>query len=42
MEKGYEPEWALLLQGLPVEEVLGEDFEELCEDVFWPVWEGVA
>ena len=42
MEKGYEPEWALLLQGLPVEEVLGEDFEELCEDVFCPVWERVA
>ncbi len=42
MEKGYEPEWALLLQGLPVEEVLGEDFEELCEEVFCPVWERVA
>lgn len=42
MEKGYEPEWALLLQGLPVEEVLGEDFEELCEKVFCPVWERFA
>ena len=38
LDKGYEPEWALLLQGVPVEDALGEAFEELCRTVFCPVW----
>jgi exodeoxyribonuclease V gamma subunit len=40
IDKGYEPEWALLLQGVPVETALGEEFEDLCRTFFVPVWEG--
>ncbi len=38
LDKGYEPEWALLLQGVPAQDALGESFEELCLTVFCPVW----
>jgi len=40
IDKGYEPEWALLLQGMPVEAVLADEFENLCRTFFVPVWEG--
>lgn len=42
LEKGYEKEWALLSQGMPVEEVIGEDFEEMCRTVFCPIWEAIG
>lgn len=40
IDKGYEPEWALLLQGVAAEAALGEEFEDLCRTFFVPVWEG--
>ncbi len=40
IDKGYEPEWALLLQGMPAEAVLADEFENLCRTFFVPVWEG--
>ena len=42
LEKGYEKEWSLLLQGMPVADVIGEDFEELCRTVFCPIWEAIG
>ncbi len=42
IERGYEPEWALLLQGVPAEEALAEAFEELCLGLFNPLWKAIA
>ncbi|MBB5349482.1 exodeoxyribonuclease V subunit gamma [Desulfoprunum benzoelyticum] len=40
IDKGYEPEWTLLLQGVAAEAVLGAEFENLCRTFFVPIWEG--
>lgn len=41
LDKGYEPEWSLLLQGVPVAEAIGEEFEGLCRTVFCRIWEAI-
>ncbi len=38
LERGFEPETALLLRDTTVEAVLGEEFERLCRDVLQPIW----
>ena len=38
LEKGYEPEWALLYRDREVEAILDERFEGLCHDLFDPIW----
>ncbi len=38
LENGYEPEWALLLDGSEQESLLGEEFEEFCRDFMGPIW----
>jgi len=34
MEKGYQPEWALLYGDQPAEEVLDTEFLDLCREIF--------
>ncbi len=41
MEKGYEPEWALLYGDKAAEEVLGEEFVDLCQEIFCSLWSGI-
>ena len=38
LEKGYEPEWALLYRNMEVEEILDDRFEGLCHDLLDPIW----
>ena len=38
MDKGYEPEWALLYGNRPAEEVLDAEFEDLCLEILCPLW----
>ena len=38
LQKGYEPEWELLLSGSGEELVFGEDFERFCHEIMCPVW----
>ncbi len=38
MEKGYEPEWALLYGDRPAEEVLDEEFLDLCLEIICSIW----
>ncbi|MBU1567206.1 MAG: exodeoxyribonuclease V subunit gamma [Proteobacteria bacterium] len=38
MDKGYEPEWALLYGNSSAEEVLGAEFEDLCREIFCSLW----
>ncbi len=38
LEKGYEPEWALLYRNMEAEAILDERFEGLCLDLFDPIW----
>ncbi len=38
LEKGFEPSWQLLYQGLTVENVIAEDFTKLTERYFMPLW----
>lgn len=38
LENGYEAEWALLLNGLRPDEILGPDFENLCLTILAPIW----
>jgi exodeoxyribonuclease V gamma subunit len=38
MDKGYEPEWALLYGSRSAEEVLDAEFEELCLEILCPQW----
>ncbi len=38
MDKGYEPEWALLYGESTAEEVLHAEFEELCLEILCPLW----
>jgi exodeoxyribonuclease V gamma subunit len=38
LEKGYEPEWALLYRDMEVETILDERFEGLCHDLLDPIW----
>ena len=40
LEKGYDPETALLLSGCELESVLGEDFEDMCRSVMQPIAAG--
>lgn len=38
LNKGYEPEWELLFQGQSQEDVLGQEFLELCEWFYQSIW----
>ena len=38
LEKGYEPEWRLLLGGQEIEAILGDEFEQLCQAILCPIW----
>jgi len=38
MENGYEPEWALLYGDSPAEEVLDEEFLDLCLEIICSIW----
>lgn len=38
MDKGYEPEWALLYGDSAAEEVLDAEFEDLCLEILCPLW----
>ncbi len=39
LEKGYHPSWQYLFGHLPVEEVIGSSFEEVCKRYYLPIWE---
>lgn len=39
LEKGYEPEIALLYQTEDIETLLGTEFEAYCKDIFLAIWE---
>ena len=41
LQKGYEPEWQLLLSGSGEEVELGPEFERLCQEIMCPIWSGV-
>ncbi|TKB25767.1 exodeoxyribonuclease V subunit gamma [Desulfopila sp. IMCC35006] len=38
LEKGYEPEWQLLLGAQGEKVILGNAFEQLCQEIMCPVW----
>ncbi len=38
LEKGYEPEWQLLLGVQERDVILGDQFEQLCQEIMCPVW----
>lgn len=38
LEKGFEPEWQLLLGGQKIEVILGDDFVQLCRAILCPIW----
>lgn len=38
LEKGYEPEWAMLYGDVPAEEVLNQEFRDLAAEIFCPLW----
>jgi hypothetical protein len=40
LEKGYEPEWQILLEGMPDEQILGKGFETVAIEVMVPLFEG--
>ena len=38
LEKGYEPEWQLLLGDQEIDSILGDEFEQLCQAILCPIW----
>jgi len=40
LENGYEPEWELLFRGRKTGDLLGVEFEQLCHEIFCPLWSG--
>ena len=42
VQRGYEPEWEMLHHDLSREEILGADFEELCDWFYSSIWNKVV
>ncbi len=38
LEKGFEPEWQLLLGDQAIAVILADEFEQLCQEIMCPVW----
>jgi exodeoxyribonuclease V gamma subunit len=38
IDKGYEPEWALLFRNREPEQILDARFEDLCHEIMMPIW----